>query len=57
MCMSDSSTQHLIEVSQPVTLEKIKDAAGKTLGGHLSAYFDHFVGDVMMSCQVWMNAP
>ena len=55
MCMSDSSAQHLIEVSQPVTLEKIKDAAGKKLGRRFSAYFDYFVGDVMISCQVWMN--
>ena len=30
MGMSDSC-QHMIEVTEPVTLEKIKEAAGKTL--------------------------
>jgi len=39
MCMSDSSAQHLIEVSQPVTLEKIKDAAGKKLGRRFFSIF------------------
>eukprot|EP00435_Cladocopium_sp_Y103_P053283 s1089_g17.t1 len=48
MCMSDSSAQHLIEVSQPVTLEKIKDAAGKKLGRRFFASFEYFVWDVMM---------
>ena len=38
--MSDSSAQHLIEVSQPVTLEKIKDAAGKKLGRR---FFQHIL--------------
>ena len=52
MCMSDSSAQHMIEVSQPVTLEKIKDAAGKKLGHRL---WHILFGMVMMSCQVWMN--
>lgn len=50
MRMSDSSVQHMIEVSQPVTLEKIKDAAGKKLGVVALAYFDSFVWDVMMNC-------
>ena len=49
MCMSDSSAQHMIEVSQPVTLEKIKDAAGKKLGHR---FWHILFGMVMMSCQV-----
>ena len=47
VCMSDSSAQHMIEVSQPVTLEKIKDAAGKKTGASFLAYFVWDGHDVM----------
>lgn len=32
MRMGDSSAQHLVEVPHPVTLDGIKEAAGKKLG-------------------------